>query len=471
MKKNKKNSAHLTDYSTSMINNRVLAVSLMSNSTPARGFSPGANIFGVNNPPTFIDAADILIDSDDIQPASLAPGLLLLADGTRFKGSLFGSETIAQGELVFTTGMCGYQESLTDPSFAGQVLTFTWPLLGNYGIHANSSESSGVWPRGVICRELMKVPDHRDSIGSVHEFLLSHGVPGIEGIDTRALTRRVREYGTVLCIFGPVEKEQEMQSILDEMTPPDYEDLVSEVTCSESVILNEGATDIDGNLLPRLAAIDCGVKFNILRELCRRFEVVWCPANMPFDEIIEKWSPGAFFSSNGPGDPAHPGAATIARNTLSSAVRSDLPVMGICLGHQLMGLAAGLRTYKLRYGHRGANQPVVDLQSGLVHITSQNHGFAVEDPEQGMLAPHPSGACSEKGENVLGSDFIVRYVNANDRTVEGLDLVGKPSFTVQFHPEACPGPHDAAPLFDRFSEIVEENFISNKAAKTLRGSK
>ena len=185
-----------------MINNRVLAVSLMSNSTPARGFSPGANIFGVNNPPTFIDAADILIDSDDIQPASLAPGLLLLADGTRFKGSLFGSETIAQGELVFTTGMCGYQESLTDPSFAGQVLTFTWPLLGNYGIHANSSESSGVWPRGVICRELMKVPDHRDSIGSVHEFLLSHGVPGIEGIDTRALTRRVREYGTVLCIFG-----------------------------------------------------------------------------------------------------------------------------------------------------------------------------------------------------------------------------------------------------------------------------
>ena len=151
--------------------------------------------------------------------------------------------------------------------------------------------------------------------------------------------------------------------------------------------------------------------------------------------------------------------------------RSDLPVMGICLGHQLMGLAAGLRTYKLRYGHRGANQPVVDLQSGLIHITSQNHGFAVEDPEQGMLAPHPSGACSEKGDNVLGSDFTVRYVNANDRTVEGLDLVGKPSFTVQFHPEACPGPHDAAPLFDRFSEIVEANFISNKAAKTLRGSK
>jgi len=452
-----------------MINSRVLTVSLMSKSTPGKGFSPGTGVLGVNSPPEFYDAADILIDSEDIQPASLAPGLLLLADGTKFRGNLFGAETIAQGELVFTTGMCGYQESLTDPSFAGQVLTFTWPLLGNYGIHANSSESSGVWPRGVVCHQIMEVPDHRDSIGSVHEFLSAHGVPGIEGIDTRALTKRVREHGTVLCVFGPNDKEQEMRLILENLTPPDSQDLVAEVTCSESILLNEGATNEDGESLPRLAAIDCGIKYNILRELCRRFEVVWCPANMPFDNIIEQWSPDAFFSSNGPGDPAHPGAATIARNTLSSAVRANLPVMGICLGHQLMGLAAGLRTYKLRYGHRGANQPVIDLQSGRVHITSQNHGFAVEDPNQGMLAPHPSGACSEKGNNVLGADFKVRYVNANDRTVEGLDLVGKSSFTVQFHPEACPGPHDAAPLFDRFSELVKQDLHSNTVVQTLRG--
>jgi len=452
-----------------MINSRVLTVSLMSKSTPGKGFSPGTGVLGVNSPPEFYDAADILIDSEDIQPASLAPGLLLLADGTKFRGNLFGAETIAQGELVFTTGMCGYQESLTDPSFAGQVLTFTWPLLGNYGIHANSSESSGVWPRGVVCHQIMEVPDHRDSIGSVHEFLSAHGVPGIEGIDTRALTKRVREHGTVLCVFGPNDKEQEMRLILENLTPPDSQDLVAEVTCSESILLNEGATNEDGESLPRLAAIDCGIKYNILRELCRRFEVVWCPANMPFDNIIEQWSPDAFFSSNGPGDPAHPGAATIARNTLSSAVRANLPVMGICLGHQLMGLAAGLRTYKLRYGHRGANQPVIDLQSGRVHITSQNHGFAVEDPNQGMLAPHPSGACSEKGNNVLGADFKVRYVNANDRTVEGLDLVGKSSFTVQFHPEACPGPHDAAPLFDRFSELVKQDLHSNTMVQTLRG--
>ena len=233
--------------------------------------------------------------------------------------------------------------------------------------------------------------------------------------------------------------------------------------------MNEGATDSEGTPLPRLAAIDCGIKYNILRELCSRFEVVWCPANMDFDEIIGMWSPDAFFSSNGPGDPAHPGFATIARDTLASAVRADFPVMGICLGHQLMGLAAGLRTYKLRYGHRGANQPVMDLESKRVYITSQNHGFAVEDPEKGMLAPHPSGASSEKGENILGADFKVRYINANDGTVEGLDLIGKSSFTVQFHPEARPGPLDAAPLFDRFSEIVNKKIPSDRFAKVLRG--
>ena len=452
-----------------MINNRVPAVLMMSESTPGKGFTPGANILGVKEPPTFIDAADILIDSKELQPPSLEPGLLILADGTRFKGQLFGADTIAMGELVFTTGMCGYQESLTDPSFAGQVLTFTWPLLGNYGVHRCGSESSSVWPRGVVCRELMKIPDHRDSIGSVHDLLLSHGVPGIEGIDTRSLTRRVREHGTVLCVFGPVEKEQELIEILENLSPPDQSDLVAEVTCTESIILNEGATDIDGNPFSRLAAIDCGIKFNILRELCTRFEVVWCPADMNFDEIIEQWSPDAFFSSNGPGDPAHPGSATIARETLAAAVRKDFPVMGICLGHQLMGLAAGLRTYKLRYGHRGANQPVMDLESKRVYITSQNHGFAVEDPEQGMLAPHPSGACSEKGTNVLGADFKVRYINSNDRTVEGLDLVGKSSFTVQFHPEARPGPLDAAPLFDRFSDIVNKKVPTNKVTKSLRG--
>ena len=171
------------------------------------------------------------------------------------------------------------------------------------------------------------------------------------------------------------------------MSPPDKEDLVAEVTISESVIINPGATTADGLPLTRLAVLDCGIKYNILRELCKRFEVVWCPANMPFNDIITRWNPSAFFASNGPGDPAHDGATRNAKESLAEAVRMGLPVMGICLGHQLMGLAAGLRTYKLRYGHRGANQPVLDLESNKVHITSQNHGFAVEDPARGMLAP------------------------------------------------------------------------------------
>ena len=254
--------------------------------------------------------------------------------------------------------MCGYQESLTDPSFAGQVLTFTWPLLGNYGIHPGISESSKVHPRGVVCKQLMANPDHRDSVGSVHDFLAAHGVPGIQGVDTRTLTRRVREYGTVLCVFGPEESADEMRKILSEMTPPDADDLVASVSREDATLLNPGATDDQGNPLPRLAALDCGVKYNILRELCQRFEVVWCPASMPFDQIMSEWEPDALFASNGPGDPAHLGDATIARESLAAAVRADMPVMGICLGHQLMGLAAGLRTYKLRYGHRGANQPV-----------------------------------------------------------------------------------------------------------------
>tara|TARA_B100000674_G_scaffold495499_1_gene523124 strand:- start:387 stop:1721 length:1335 start_codon:yes stop_codon:yes gene_type:complete len=439
----------------------------MSESSAHGGFCPGAGISGVEHPPTFADAADSLLNSPGPEHPSGSKGILLLADGTRFEGTLFGTEQIAEGELVFTTGMCGYQESLTDPSFAGQVLTFTYPLLGNYGIHPGVSESSSVHPRGVVCKQHMAFPDHRNSVGSVHDLLVANNIPGIEGIDTRALTRRVREHGTLLCVFGPAERADEMETILREMTPPDADDLVAEVTCDEPRLLNPGATDEKGAALPRLAAIDCGVKHNILRELCLRFEVVWCPASMTLEEMIRDWSPDALFASNGPGDPAHPGAATDARKTLAAAVRQGMPVMGICLGHQLMGLAAGLRTYKLRYGHRGSNQPVMDLETRRVHITSQNHGFAVEDPIQGMLAPHPSGACSEVTDNILGAEFKVRHINSNDGTVEGLDLLDKPAFTIQFHPEACPGPHDASPLFDRFQNMVAEH-LSKAGAEIVR---
>jgi carbamoyl-phosphate synthase small subunit len=404
-----------------------------------------------------VDATDGIKHGGQIPPSASGEGVLLLADGSRFTGKLFGAKLWGEGELVFTTGMTGYQESLTDPSFAGQVLTFTYPLIGNYGIHHGTSESAGVWPRGVVVRHAMKNPDHRDSIASISDFLAYHNVPGIEEIDTRAITKRVREHGCVLCVFGPLEDEELLKQHLEQLTSPELEDLVELVSIDEPVIVNEGATDELGNPLPRIAAIDCGIKYNILRSLCCNFEVVWCPPSTTFAEA-KSYGIVALFCSNGPGDPAHPGKATMARNTLAEAVKANMPVMGICLGHQLLGLASGLQTYKMRYGHRGANQPCVDLVSGRVWITSQNHGFAVADPDAGMLAAHPSGACSPKGENLHGEQAKVRFVNANDRTVEGLDIVGKSVFTVQFHPEAAPGPHDAYPLFARFRMMVDTHY-------------
>ena len=301
------------------------------------GFAPGRRNHGVANAPLFPDAADALVEKSNLPKKATGKGILLLADGGRFEGTLFGAEGFGEGELVFTTGMMGYQESLTDPSWAGQILTFTYPLIGNYGIHGGKSESRAVWPKGVVVRHAMNDPDHRDSIGTVSELLQAHGVPGIENIDTRAITRRVRELGTVLCIFGPKEKEQEMVKRLEVMTSPELDDLVDLVSIDEPVVLNSGATDDIGQPLPRIGALDCGVKYNILRNLCQRFEVVWCPPDTEFN-VLQEFGIEALFCSNGPGDPAHPGKATSARHTLAQAVSSGLPVMGICLGHQLMGL-------------------------------------------------------------------------------------------------------------------------------------
>jgi len=413
---------------------------------------PSSILFDLN------DAVEVAINSNsNSQIQASGRGVLLLADGGRFEGELFGASVISEGELVFTTGMTGYQESLTDPSFAGQVLTFTWPLIGNYGVHNNVSESSGVHTRGVVCHQLITHPDHRDSVLSVNDFLLMHGVPGISGVDTRTITRRVREYGTLLCVFGPVELEDELRSRLEHMSPPDLEDLVDEVSINQEILMNPGAVSKSGNDLPRIAALDCGIKYNILRELGKRFEVLWCPPDINFDVLVDDYNIDAVFCSNGPGDPAHNGTASRARETLAKAIDARYPTMGICLGHQLLGLANGMETYKLRYGHRGANQPVIDLKTGRVNITSQNHGFAVSAKGESPLSAHPSWVSQGTPDALFDAPCEIRFVNANDKTVEGMDVVGRPAFSVQYHPEACPGPHDAAPLFDRFQNMVETN--------------
>ncbi len=417
------------------------------------------NVHG-NIPPTvkgtygLVDAAEGLLLSGELDEGAAGTGVLLLADGGRYEGELFGAMGIAEGELVFTTGMTGFQESLSDPSFAGQVLTFTYPLIGNYGVQLGCSESSAVWPRGVVVRHAMDDPDHRDSVGNIDSLLRLHGVCGIQAVDTRAITRRVREFGTLLCVFGPLDKEEVMLARLEKMLPPDLEDLVDEVSIDEPVILNRGVVNSDGQPLARLGVLDCGIKYNILRDLCRRFEVVWAPPDIGYSRLKKEFAIDAMFCSNGPGDPAHPGKATQARLALAAAVADGIPTMGICLGHQLLGLASGLQTYKMRYGHRGANQPVLDLATRKILITSQNHGFAVADPEHGMLAQHPSGSCSEEQDNIIGAEAKVSFINSNDQTVEGLEIVGKPAFSIQFHPEACPGPHDASPLFDHFAAMV-----------------
>ena len=431
---------------------------MSESSDAAPGFVAASSHHGGVTTPILPDAAAGLLEvaagKTMLTHPATGRGLLLLADGSRFEGELFGADAVAEGELVFTTGMTGYQESLTDPSFAGQILTFTYPLIGNYGIHDGASESASVWPRAVVCRHFDPEPDHRDSIGSVEDLLLLHAVPGLMGVDTRTITRRVREYGTLLAVIGPLDEEEQLAERLAKLEDPSLDDLVDIVSIDTPRLVNPDATDAEGERLPRLASLDCGIKYNILRQLCQRFEVLWCPPDIEYQVLRDEWEIDALFCSNGPGDPAHQGKAMIARRTLAAGIADGLPSMGICLGHQLLGLGAGLQTYKMLYGHRGANQPVIDLDDGRVSITSQNHGFAVADPVQGRLAAHPSGADSGPAENLLGFDVRVRHVNSNDRTVEGLEVVGRPAFSVQYHPEASPGPHDASPLFDRFASMV-----------------
>ena len=350
---------------------------------------------------------------------------LILEDGTVFTGTSIGSKKDMISEIVFNTSMTGYLEVLTDPSYAGQAVVMTYPLIGNYGITPDM-ESKKAWPKGYIVRELSRVPSNFRCEGTIQDFLEKQDIPGIAGIDTRALTKILREKGTMNGMITTNEN-YDLNEILPKLKEYVVGDVVSEVTCDKSYVL-EG----DG---PKVALMDFGAKNNIARSLNKRgCEVTVYPAHTSAQEIIDS-KPDGIMLSNGPGDPET--CVSIIKE-VKKLYDSDIPIFAICLGHQLMALANGGKTYKLKYGHRGGNHPVKDLSNNRVYISSQNHGYAVD-------------------ASTLDSSIATEaFVNVNDGTNEGLSYVGKNIFTVQFHPEACPGPQDSGYLFDRFMDMMKE---------------
>ena len=364
-----------------------------------------------------------------------------LEDGTRFDGDACGAEDFVTGEVVFNTAMSGYQESVSDPSYRRQIITFTYPHIGNYGVSAEAMESDAIHARGVIMRAAVNREDAPGAEGAWLDWLRDCGVPGITGVDTRALVRHIRDAGAMRGgIFPGAMSEGEARERVLAEEPMTGLDLAREVTPGEPVLLGQ---DNDG---PRVVAIDTGIKGSIVRNLVQRgVRLELHPCSASADDLLAR-DPDAIFLANGPGDPA---ALDHIVATLRGLV-GKRPTFGICLGHQLLCRAVGLETFKLPFGHRGGNHPVKDLETGRVEITSQNHGFAVLGPG---------------GEKTIDTDEPVRWetdfgaaqlshLNLYDRTVEGLTLLDVPGGTVQYHPEAGPGPHDSLYLFDRFLEQI-----------------
>lgn len=363
---------------------------------------------------------------------------LVLADGTAFEGAAFGAAGVGEGEVVFHTGMTGYQEILTDPSYAGQIVCMTYPHIGNVGTNPEDEESRGVFLRGFVVRDYVDVPSSWRSVETLHAYLERHGVPALAGIDTRALVRRIREAGAVNGVLAHGGADPGSLRARARAVPPmEGRSLVDEVSTSEPYVWTEG-NRWTGGAAPapryRVVAYDFGIKRNILRSLVDwGFDVTVVPARTPAADALAL-EPDGVFLSNGPGDPgAVPWAADTVRGLLGRT-----PVFGICLGHQILGLALGGRREKLRFGHHGANQPAHETETGRVMIASENHGFALTIES---LAADP--------------DLEVTHANLNDRTVEGLRHRRLPAFSVQYHPEASPGPHDTAYLFGRFRELIE----------------
>lgn len=382
---------------------------------------------------------------------------LILEDGTVFEGTHIGADKEIISEIVFNTSMAGYLEVLTDPSYAGQAVCMTYPLIGNYGICREDMESRKLWPDGFIVRELSRIPSNFRSNATIQEFLEEYGIPGIAGIDTRALTKILREKGTMNGMITTKEPT-DMEELKVRLKAYTVGDVVKIVTCEHKYSL-KGVTDLSENgpisgsakytgekekrpsLVRKLngkgkkvALLDLGAKENIARNLVQRgCDVTVYPAGTTADEIFAD-HPDGIMLSNGPGDPK---SCTQIIKNIKDLYDGDIPIFAICLGHQLMALATGADTYKMKYGHRGGNHPVKDLSTGRVYISSQNHGYVVDMDKLDPKIATPA------------------FVNVNDGTCEGLSYTGKNIFTVQFHPEACPGPQDSGYLFDRFIEMME----------------
>jgi carbamoyl-phosphate synthase small subunit len=380
--------------------------------------------------------------------------ILALEDGSVFHGRGFGASASACGEVCFNTSMTGYQEILTDPSYKGQIVTMTYPLIGNYGVNEQDIESWRPHVAGFVIRELSPVVSNWRADHTLAEYLEKNGIPGIQDIDTRSLTKKLRVRGAMKGFISTQKiSDEEAVSRARNWQGLVGVDYVKEVTHKEAFLWDEkdqqsadfqlvqgltagNARNHRAPLPPAdipIVAFDFGMKYNILRRLRQQgFKVQVVPATATAEDALE-FKPAGIFLSNGPGDPAALGYAV---KTVSDLVKRDIPIFGICLGHQILGQAFGGKTFKLKFGHRGGNQPVKDLESGKVEITSQNHGFAVD-------------------ANSLPSDVSVNRINLNDQTVEGMRHKKKPIYCVQYHPEASPGPHDSSPLFAEFRKLIE----------------